>query len=112
MINDNDRAERDRHARCMSHVCRANIRGIVELPEALDSCALPRVARSPFLPAAQRGRGLTFVLDNMNPEVEPGVPPSPPLPSLASPLFLVGRAAICIAMKRRTSSKMTVEHAA
>lgn len=57
----------------------------------------PRVVYlSAYLVHNQRGR-LTLVLDNVNPEVEPGI-------------HLFERAMICMAMKHQTS-KMTMKHA-
>lgn len=56
MINDNDRAERDRHAGCMSHVCAARTSAGSEV---LD----PSSSRGLFF-AYLSGRGLTYLRYN------------------------------------------------
>lgn len=68
MINDNDRAERDRHARCMSHVCRANRPRDRGIPSSTFSSRGPLAA---YRGARRGGFGLTFAHDNAIPEVEP-----------------------------------------
>jgi len=78
----------------MSHVCRANVRGIVGNDQGPGS---PSSSRGLLSTRRTTSGHLTLVLDNVNPEVEPGV-------------HLSRRAVICMAM-RRQSSKMTVKHA-